>query len=199
MKLTIRQHRNNKGLTLEQLAERAGISRSYLTELELGAKTINANRLEQIAKAMNLRVIDLFELQAAPVRVMCKVGRDGHLIEGEAKRSPVHCPPQLSPVGLCAAEVQEGAFAPIWQDGDLLFYYEPAARPPMSAMNRPAVIHPASSPPLVGVLRMGSESGLFHIEQLWPRATVEYDAAIRCAARVELVLPAELVGTPSET
>lgn len=57
----IRRFRALKGWSLEQLAEKAGLSRSYLNELELGRKTMNARRQEQIARALGVRPIDLME------------------------------------------------------------------------------------------------------------------------------------------
>lgn len=50
MELKIKELRKAKGLTQRQVAEMAGMSVSYYTELELGRKQINANRLETLAK-----------------------------------------------------------------------------------------------------------------------------------------------------
>lgn len=61
MKLMIREIRDAQGLTGEELAERAGISRSYLTEIEKGTKTPNTRRLESIAKALGVWPEDLME------------------------------------------------------------------------------------------------------------------------------------------
>lgn len=50
MELRIKDLRKAKGLTQRQVAEMAGMSVSYYTELELGRKQINANRLETLAR-----------------------------------------------------------------------------------------------------------------------------------------------------
>lgn len=50
----IRQHRRDRGWTLEELARRSGLSRSYLNELELGTKTLNLRRLDSIAAALGV-------------------------------------------------------------------------------------------------------------------------------------------------
>lgn len=59
MTLQIKEWRKKRGLSLERLAEAAGISRSYLNEIELGTKTANEQRMRQIAKALDVRVEDL--------------------------------------------------------------------------------------------------------------------------------------------
>ena len=52
MKLRLKELRKALDLTQKQVADLAGISVSYYTELELGRKQINANRLEGLAKAL---------------------------------------------------------------------------------------------------------------------------------------------------
>lgn len=61
MKLLIREIRDALGMTGEQLAEKAGLSRSYLTEIENGTKTANTRRLEAIARALGVQPEDLIE------------------------------------------------------------------------------------------------------------------------------------------
>lgn len=50
MKLRLKEYRLERRLTQRQVADLAGMSVSYYTELEKGTKQINANRLEQLAK-----------------------------------------------------------------------------------------------------------------------------------------------------
>ncbi len=52
MKLNLKELRKAKRLTQRQVAEMAGMSVSYYTELELGTKQINAFRLEQLSKVL---------------------------------------------------------------------------------------------------------------------------------------------------
>lgn len=60
MTLRLRQLRKAAGLTQEQLAARAGISRSHLAEIETGAQPANTRRLAALAKALEVQVEDLF-------------------------------------------------------------------------------------------------------------------------------------------
>ncbi len=61
MRLRIRALRDAQNCDGETLASRAGISRSYLSEIETGKKPANTYRLEAIAKALGVTVPDLIE------------------------------------------------------------------------------------------------------------------------------------------
>lgn len=66
MKLNIRQIRKEKGMTLDGLAEKIGVSNGYLSEMERGVKNINSLRLEQLARALNCSPADLIGGDAGP-------------------------------------------------------------------------------------------------------------------------------------
>jgi len=66
----LRQERNRAGLTLDQLADRAGISKTYLWELEqdkAGAKKPSADILLRIAQALSITIADLMGLPSVRV------------------------------------------------------------------------------------------------------------------------------------
>jgi transcriptional regulator with XRE-family HTH domain len=52
MLLRLKEIRKSMGLTQREVAERAGLSVSYYTELELGKKQLNQHRLTTISKAL---------------------------------------------------------------------------------------------------------------------------------------------------
>jgi len=70
MKVRIKTVRESKGLTQVQLAEMAGLARSYLSELESGKKVPNLRRLEALANAMNCDVHDLLQEPDQDFRVI---------------------------------------------------------------------------------------------------------------------------------
>lgn len=70
MQLRIDELRKERGLTVEALAQKAGISKSYLSEMMRGKKAINSARLQAIADALNVSPIDLIDDQAMPAGVM---------------------------------------------------------------------------------------------------------------------------------
>lgn len=54
MKTRLKQLREARGLTQAQLAEMAGLSKSYYNELETGKKVINHRRIVELAKTLNV-------------------------------------------------------------------------------------------------------------------------------------------------
>jgi transcriptional regulator with XRE-family HTH domain len=57
----IRKLRAVRELSQEELAHRAGIDRSYLSEIENGHKSVGVVVLDDIAAALEAEVIDLFK------------------------------------------------------------------------------------------------------------------------------------------
>lgn len=75
MKMRIRELRKKNGLTLEQLAHMAGVSRSHLNEIELGRKVPNARRLEAIAHALGVKPGELFDAPDETAQFIIRYGR----------------------------------------------------------------------------------------------------------------------------
>jgi transcriptional regulator with XRE-family HTH domain len=57
----IRKHRKNLGWTQEKLAEHARIDPKYCGQLERGEVNVSIVTLARIAKALNQKIIELFE------------------------------------------------------------------------------------------------------------------------------------------
>lgn len=75
----IRQLRTIGGLSQEKLAERAGLHRTYIGEVERGEKNISLDNIVKIAGALNAELSHLFEGIRVPsdVRHRTKGTRDG--------------------------------------------------------------------------------------------------------------------------
>lgn len=56
----VRKLRTDRGLSQEELAYRAGIDRSYLSEIENGQKNVGVLILEAIAGALDVEAVTLF-------------------------------------------------------------------------------------------------------------------------------------------
>ena len=63
MKLRVKEIREAAEISIEALAERTGLSASYLSEIENHHKPVNARRLTDIAKALGLRDFDLIDFE----------------------------------------------------------------------------------------------------------------------------------------
>jgi transcriptional regulator with XRE-family HTH domain len=57
----IRKQRADRGLSQEELAHRAGIDRSYLSEIENGHKSVGVVVLDDIAAALEVEITELFK------------------------------------------------------------------------------------------------------------------------------------------
>lgn len=200
MKFKIREMRKARGLTLEELAEKAGISRSYLNELELGAKTINANRLTQVASALGVWPEDLIETRRqAPIAVAGRVGAGARVpLEDPFAKGDGHyhvaCPSQLPPRGVVAVEVEGDSMMPMYQPGDVLFYSRATHDGILiEDIGKPCVVEDAEGHAWVKLVKRGTEPGLFHLISLNPGAETRHDVPIKWASRVRMVLPADLV------
>lgn len=61
MVLNIKKVREEKGMTQEQLAEKANVNRSLLNQLETGKlKNTSINTLQKIADTLNCKITELF-------------------------------------------------------------------------------------------------------------------------------------------
>ena len=58
----VRARREELGLTQEELADRAGIHRTYLSDVERGSRNISLVNIERLAAALSLRPSELFRL-----------------------------------------------------------------------------------------------------------------------------------------
>lgn len=67
----IRQSREQRGITLAVLAQRAGISKSFLSEVESGTRSIEVTKVIAIARILKIRMDWLFEMSERTVCQQC--------------------------------------------------------------------------------------------------------------------------------
>ena len=58
----VKNRREAAGLTQEELAEKAGIHRTYLSEIERGTRNPSLVNIERLAAALSVSLPDLFAL-----------------------------------------------------------------------------------------------------------------------------------------
>ena len=204
MKMRIREIRKSKGLTLEQLAAKAGLSRSHLNQIELGGKSINSLRMQQIAGALGVDVRDLFEpTEPSHVPVLGRVGAGAEVSmdgQGGCALYELPCPAQLDPQGLAAVEVVGDSMSPAIPPGAVLFYRRDADRGvPTEALGRVCIAETADGNVWAKQVKTGTQPGLFHLISINPASDNLLDQRINWAAPVLLVLPPELVTQPFQT
>ena len=62
----VRVRREELGLTQEDLAEKAGIHRTYLSDVERGSRNLSLINIERLALALCMSLSDLFRLVERP-------------------------------------------------------------------------------------------------------------------------------------
>jgi transcriptional regulator with XRE-family HTH domain len=58
----VKARREELGLTQEDLAHRAGIHRTYLSDVERGGRNVCLVNIERVASALDIRLSDLFRI-----------------------------------------------------------------------------------------------------------------------------------------
>ena len=58
----VKARREELGLTQEELADRAGIHRTYLSDVERGSRNLSLVNIDRLARALSLRISELFQL-----------------------------------------------------------------------------------------------------------------------------------------
>ena len=58
----VKDRREALGLTQEEFAERAGIHRTYLSDVERGTRNISLINIERLALALSMKISELFQL-----------------------------------------------------------------------------------------------------------------------------------------
>ena len=64
----IRQERQDRGMTIKELVDKAGLSEIYVGEIERGQKYPSARVLESLAEALEMNIAELLELVAEEIR-----------------------------------------------------------------------------------------------------------------------------------
>ena len=57
----VKVYREELGLTQEDLAEKAGIHRTYLSDIERGSRNVSLLNIERLASALSLSLSELFQ------------------------------------------------------------------------------------------------------------------------------------------
>ena len=163
----IRHWRKRRKLTLEKLAERLGTSAGHLHKWETGKVSITLDRLNDIAGALGVSLIDLVD-GLARVPVVGKVGA-GAMVHsyddypiGHGGRM-VRCPAGLDSGETVAVEVEGDSMLPI-EEGWLLFYTRNYDGVPVECLGKLCVVQLVDDGPrYVKRIKLGRKPGLFNL------------------------------------
>lgn len=171
------------------------VDRSVVNKMVLGGRKISAEELLSISQITGFPLPN--ELHRPTVAIAGAVGAGAMVPVFDAYEKgdgpQVECPPQMSPHGVVAVEVQGDSMEPVYSAGDLLFYTREAAEGvPSDAIGHRCVCEDMDGMGWVKQVRAGSEPGLFHLISLNPGADNKHDVKLKWAARVRMHLPADM-------
>ncbi|MEC9432136.1 MAG: S24 family peptidase [Pseudomonadota bacterium] len=142
-----------------------------------------------------MNLIDSLSRPAA-VSIAGKVGAGAQvpLVDAYEKGDgpQVECPPQLSPHGIVAVEVEGDSMEPVYSQGDLLFYSRDAVGVPDEAIGARCVCEDMDGNAWVKQVKPGREPGTFDLHSINAKVDPMWGVRLKWAARVRLHLPADL-------
>lgn len=167
----LREHRKARGLTLQALAERVGISVGYISDLESGKRRHNSDWIAKFAEALEIDPSELLRLPGGETQRMVPVvgfvGADteGTVIytTGQESGDLVPVPPGGGDESR-ALEVRGhsgGDFAPA---GSIVYFDDQRNPPTPDMIGYPCVIETSDGRILLKRLLKGSSKGLYDLE-----------------------------------
>lgn len=195
---TLRAHRKIQGWTQDRLAEEAGTSKGYISDLESGKRPMPPGAtVERIAKAFKVTVRDLV---AGPgedvdrvkpmVRVIGRVGADasGAVIMTTAHDSWGMAPlPPGATSKAVALEVSGHSMNTFAEDGALIYFEDQQTPPSPSLYGAVCAVETEDGRVLVKRLKRGSAPDLYNLESDF--GPVIEDARLVWAAEIIAIVP----------
>jgi phage repressor protein C with HTH and peptisase S24 domain len=197
---------NHSGRSLRNVAIESDVSYEQLKALMQGkSKTTNFDDGIKVANVFGVSVEDfvkgnLKNSVATTIAVAGKVGAGAKIQHADpyAKGDGLYhvaCPPQLSPHGIVAVEVEGNSMEPAYEQGDVLFYTRDTIGVPSEATGRRCVIEDANGLVWVKLLRRRDDQpeGLFDLISFHTDSPPMYDVAVKWAAPIKMHLGRDLI------
>ncbi|WP_199756631.1 S24 family peptidase [Paracoccus sulfuroxidans] len=202
----------SEGHKMKPLSIAAGMGESGIRDLFRYASAPKVSNAYAIARELSRSVDEIIEIGLSgqitkfhPPQSISIAGRVGagaqvplvdHTADGGLFQ--VAAPAQLLRNGTArdfgAVEVEGDSMAPMYQPGDILFFARHTHDGiPDEDIGRPCIVEDADGMAWVKQVKRGAEPGLFHLISLNPDAETRHNVRIKWAARVMMVLPAEMV------
>lgn len=164
--------------SLRSVALSAGVSYDQLKSLMQGkSQTTNVDDGFKVAAAFGVSVEDFFAGNFSDLPTSVAVA--GHvgagamvdLVDAYEKGDGLYhvaCPPQISPRGIVAVEVQGDSMMPAYQPGSVLFYSREALGVPTEAIGKVCVCEDEDGKAWVKQVKVGREDGTFSLLSINP-------------------------------
>jgi transcriptional regulator with XRE-family HTH domain len=198
---------DQEGWRAAPLSEAAGLGTTAVRDLFRKASSPKVSTAYALASVLGRTVDDLIALgmndggesyAARAIAVAGKVGAGASvdLVDAHEKGDGLYlvaCPPQLSPHGMVAVEVEGDSMAPTYSPGTVLFYSRQALGIPTEAIGRICVCEDADGKGWVKVIKLGVTEGTFSLISLNPEAGNLHGVQLKWAAPVKFSLPKEFI------
>lgn len=165
----LRHRRLQLGLTLEEVAERAGMSLITVHRRETGERPVKVHELEPFSRALECEPEDLLDDSARMVPVVGRVGAGAQVFpiddvpEGVGLYR-VRCPVGMDPASTVAVEVVGNSMYPEIDEGWLLFYTRDHDFAADEILGKRAVVKIANDgPTLIKRVARGPTTGRFNL------------------------------------
>lgn len=189
----ITEWRVRRDMTLETLAERAGISTTYLWRMENGERNVSLKNLTKIAEALDINKSDLIDERGilTTVRIVGLAGAsvsDQVLFDcQEQDLGEAPMPPGGTKMTV-AVEIRGSSMRGVGDDG-WLFYFEDRREPITDdLLGELCIVGLEDGRVLIKIPHRGSAPGLFHLESR--NAAMLADQRIVWAALITAIIPA---------
>lgn len=166
---SIQALREERKLTIEQLAERVGLSVSYVSRLEKGVRNLAVKHIDLFAAAFNVpRERLLSTVRPQEVSVVGVIGAGGKIDTSSAQISdsePLYkvSAPIDVPDGALAFQVVGDSMWPKYDDGDVVIC-SMFSDYPDGVLGFPAAVETEDHSRYLKRVLIGSQPGLYHLE-----------------------------------
>lgn len=164
----IRKLREERGWTLERLAENVGLSVSYVQRLEHGDRNLSVKHLDRFAQAFGVPREDILSSKArpeVPIVGLAGAGPDASVIygEGQGTSDMAPAPPLWSP-STVALEVRGNSMRGIAYDGWFVYYDDVRGELTDDMIGQPCVLGLPDGRVVVKIPYFGRSPGTFDLE-----------------------------------
>lgn len=179
----IRELRLRRRLTLEQLAEQVGLTKSALARIETGESQLKFLHVGPLARALDVDAPEiLFDLSDRPVAISGRVIDGGAVVSAEAI-DQVECPRGINPDEADVLLVEGDALAPI--EAQSLLFVGTARAPSADIIGRLGVVELKGGAHVVRQVRRGYSPGRYNL--ISANAAPIEDAEIVAFSRVLMI------------
>lgn len=187
-------YRKKAGITVQQLADRAGISRGYLNELKRGDKRMNVDIMNKLSKPLGIKAHMLMSGAVDRIPIIGSVGAGGEvypfddmpllpraIVPGEEEY--INCewidaPPGVYPEGIVALRVKGNSMMPFMPEGTIVYYAERfESGAPDHCLSTLCVVQMRDGRTLLKMVRKGHSHGKFDLQSYNMETITDVDLA----------------------